>query len=179
MSLFGRELELKRLAELIDGVDHRGGALLVRGEAGIGKSALVTEARALAGTSRTRVLTTVGVPAEQHLPYAGLHQLVYPLRAGVNGLPGPQREAMGAALGLRDGEVPDGHLVGMATLNLVADAAVEEPLLLIAEDAHWLDPSTVDALASWPAGWTRNRSCWSPPCGTASRPGWTRSGCPR
>ncbi|GAA5173428.1 LuxR family transcriptional regulator [Pseudonocardia eucalypti] len=147
MSLFGRELELKRLAELIDGVDHRGGALLVRGEAGIGKSALVTEARALAGTSRTRVLTTVGVPAEQHLPYAGLHQLVYPLRAGVNGLPGPQREAMGAALGLRDGEVPDGHLVGMATLNLVADAAVEEPLLLIAEDAHWLDPSTVDALA--------------------------------
>lgn len=147
MSLFGRELELKQLAELIDGVDHRGGALLVRGEAGIGKSALLAEARALAGASRTRVLSSVGVPAERHLPYAGLHQLVYPLRAAVAGLPAPQRAALSAALGLGDGDVPDGHLVAMATLNLLAEAAAEGPLLLIAEDAHWLDPSTVDALA--------------------------------
>ncbi|HEY0577985.1 MAG TPA: ATP-binding protein [Pseudonocardia sp.] len=117
MSLFGRELEQKQLAELIDGVRHRGGALLVRGEAGIGKSALLAEVGALSGTSTMRVLTTTGVESEEHLPYAGLHQLLHPIRAGIDALPGPQRDALGAALGLADGAVPDVYLVGLATCS--------------------------------------------------------------
>src|SRR5882757_117873 len=116
MSLFGRELEQKYLAELIDGVRHRGGALLVRGEAGIGKSALLAEVGALTTSPSMRVLTAVGVESEQHLPYAGLHQLLHPVRAGIDALPGPQRDALRAALGLADGPAPSGYLVGLATL---------------------------------------------------------------
>jgi hypothetical protein len=147
VSLFGRELETKRLAELIDGVRHRGGALLLRGEAGIGKSALLAEAGALTSTPRTRVLTTIGVESEEHLPYAGLHQLLHPVRAGVDALPGPQRAALRAALGLSDEVVPEVYLVGLAALNLLAEAAADAPLVLIAEDAHWLDRPSAEVLA--------------------------------
>ncbi|HEX4253178.1 MAG TPA: AAA family ATPase [Pseudonocardia sp.] len=147
MSLFGRELEQKHLAELVDGVRHRGGALVVRGEAGIGKSALLTEVGALSTSASRHVLTSVGAEAEQHLPYAGLHQLLHPVRAGIDALPGPQRDALRAALGLAEGPVPSGFLVGLAALNLLADAATDMPLVLIAEDAHWLDPASADVLA--------------------------------
>ncbi|HEX4358182.1 MAG TPA: AAA family ATPase [Pseudonocardia sp.] len=147
MSLFGRELEQKYLAELIDGVRHRGGALVVRGEAGIGKSALLAEVGALTTSPSMRVLTAVGVESEQHLPYAGLHQLLHPVRAGIGALPGPQRDALRAALGLADGPAPSGYLVGLAALNLLAEAATGAPLVLIAEDAHWLDAASADVLA--------------------------------
>jgi DNA-binding NarL/FixJ family response regulator len=155
MSLLGRELEKKQLAELIDGVRHRGGAMVVRGEAGIGKSALLAEVGALTATSSMRVLTTVGVESEEHLPYAGLHQLLHPVRTGIDALPGPQRDALRAALGLADefaGEladdlVPGVYLVGLAVLNLLGEAAADSPLVLIAEDAHWLDRSSADVLA--------------------------------
>ena len=147
MALFGRELEQKQLAELIDGVRHRGGALLVRGEAGIGKSALLAEVRALSGTSTMRVLATTGAESEEHLPYAGLHQLLHPIRAGIDGLPGPQRDALGAALGLADRAVPEVYLVGLATLNLLSEAAADAPLVLITEDVHWLDRSSAEVLA--------------------------------
>jgi DNA-binding CsgD family transcriptional regulator len=151
VSLLGRELEKKQLAELIDGVRHRGGALVVRGEAGIGKSALLAEVGALTATSRMRVLTTIGAESEEHLPYAGLHQLLHPIRSGIDALPAPQREALRVALGLSDElaerPVPDGYLVGLAALNLLAEAAADSPLVLIAEDAHWLDRSSADVLA--------------------------------
>ncbi|HEV7978936.1 ATP-binding protein [Amycolatopsis sp.] len=145
--LFGRELERKRLGELIDGVGRRGGALLVRGEAGIGKSALLKEVTALTVTSRMRVLTTVGAVSEQHLPYAGLHQLLHSIRAGIDTLPVPQRDALRAALGLAEGAVPEMYLVGLAVLNLLAEKAVDSPLVLVAEDAHWLDCASQDVLA--------------------------------
>ncbi|HWN31663.1 MAG TPA: AAA family ATPase [Pseudonocardia sp.] len=147
MSLFGRELEQKYLAELIDGVRDRGGALVVRGEAGIGKSALLAEVGALTTPGSIRVLTAVGVESEQHLPYAGLHQLLHPVRAGIDALPGPQRDALRAALGLAEGPAPSGYLVGLAALTLLADAAIDAPLVLIAEDAHWLDSASADVLA--------------------------------
>ncbi|WP_020419293.1 AAA family ATPase [Amycolatopsis sp. ATCC 39116] len=146
MGLFGRETELKRLRELVDGPGECTGFLLT-GEAGIGKSALVAEAAAAASVAGVRVLTATGVEAEQNLAYAGLHQLLYPVRAGIDALPAPQKAALRTALGLADGDEPSTYLVGLATLTLLAEEAADQPLLLVAEDVHWLDRASVDVLA--------------------------------
>ncbi|MEU4768440.1 AAA family ATPase [Actinosynnema sp. NPDC023794] len=146
MPLLGRDAELKALAELVDGPVGRGGVLL-RGEAGTGKSALVAEAVAAATIAGLRVLGTTGAEAERNLPYAGLHQLLYPVRAGVAGLPGPQRDALRTALGLADGPAPGAYLVGLAALTLLAEESANRPLLVVAEDVHWLDRATLDVLA--------------------------------
>ena len=143
MALCERESERERLAGLVGGLRDRGGALVVRGEAGMGKSALLAEIEA----PGVRVLTALGVEAEHSLPYAGLHQLLFPLRQGIDALPKTQREALATALGLADGPRPVIYLVGMAVLNLLAEAATAEPLLLIVDDAHWLDPNSQDVLA--------------------------------
>ncbi|MFC4122987.1 ATP-binding protein [Nonomuraea zeae] len=146
MRLFGREAELKILTELIDGAgDHSG--VLIRGEAGIGKSTLVAEAVAAARAAGLRVLTTTGVPAEHDLDYAGLHQLLHPVRAGVDALPAPQRAALRSALGLAEATDPSLYLVAMAALTLLAEVAADRPLLVVAEDVHWLDRASVDVLA--------------------------------
>ena len=147
LSLFGRELELKQLADLISGVRDRGGALFLSGEAGIGKSALLAEAGALATTAGLRVMRTSGAEAEQHLPLAGLHQILYPIRSGLDALPTPQRDALQSAMGLADSAVPDLYLVGLAVLNVLAELAAETPVVLIAEDVHWLDQVSADVLA--------------------------------
>ena len=145
-SLVGREQEKQRLAALIDQAAEQGGVLVLHGEAGVGKSALLAEAGRLAAAAGMRVLTSVGVESEQHLPYAGLHQIVFPIRSGIEALPAPQRESLRAAAGMTDHAVPDIYLVGLAVLNLLADVAAETPVLLVAEDAHWLDPASVDVL---------------------------------
>ncbi|MFJ8814769.1 ATP-binding protein [Amycolatopsis thermoflava] len=146
MGLFGRDTELKRLTELVDGPGECTGFLLT-GEAGIGKSALVAEAVAAASVAGVRVLTATGVEAEQNLAYAGLHQLLYPVRAGIDALPAPQKAALRTALGLADGDEPSTYLVGLAALTLLAEEAADRPLLLVAEDVHWLDRASVDVLA--------------------------------
>src|SRR4051812_11289536 len=146
VALVGRERETRRLTELIDGVHDQGGALLVRGEAGIGKTVLLANGAALAGEAGMGVLTMVGTESEVHLPYAGLHQILHPLRAGIGVLSVPQRDAARAALGMTDQVVPDAYLVGLAVLNLLADVAAHAPVMVIAEDAHWLDPSSADVL---------------------------------
>ncbi|MGC7098453.1 ATP-binding protein [Amycolatopsis lurida] len=143
MPLFGREPELKVLSELIDEPGSRSGVLLV-GEAGIGKSALLAEAVALASVAGVRVLKATGVEAEQDFAYAGLHQLLYPVRAGVDELPPAQRDALRGALGLAEAAEPSPYLVGLATLTLLAELA---PLLVVAEDVHWLDRASADVLA--------------------------------
>jgi DNA-binding CsgD family transcriptional regulator len=145
-SLVGRETEKQRLAELIDRISEQGAILVLHGEAGIGKSALLAEAGRLAAAAGMRVLTTVGVESEQHLPYAGVHQIVFPIRSGIESLPVPQRDSLQAAMGMTDHAVPDVYLVGLAVLNLLAEAAAETPILLMAEDAHWLDQASVDVL---------------------------------
>lgn len=146
MVLHGRETELKELGELVDGPEDRGG-VLIRGEAGIGKSALVAETAAAASVAGLRVLRTTGAEAERNLAYAGLHQLLYPVRAGVAELPAPQRDALRTALGLAEGAEPSAYLVGLATLTLLAEEAAVKPLLLVAEDAQWLDRASADVLA--------------------------------
>jgi len=125
-ALVGREHETHVFTELLDGVHHRGAALVVRGEAGVGKSALLASTSARARAQGMRVLTATGVQAEAQLPFAGLHQLLHPLLVAADELPGPQRSALHTAFGLSEAQAP---------------------LLIIAEDAQWLDGATADALA--------------------------------
>ncbi|MEQ0565348.1 AAA family ATPase [Amycolatopsis sp. NEAU-NG30] len=146
MALHGRDTELKELGELVDGPEDRSG-VVIRGEAGIGKSALVAETAAAASVAGLRVLRTAGAEAERNLAYAGLHQLLYPVRAGIADLPSPQRDALRTALGLADGASPSAYLVGLAALTLLAEEAAAKPLLLVAEDVHWLDRASADVLA--------------------------------
>ncbi|WP_435592612.1 AAA family ATPase [Nocardia sp. bgisy118] len=147
MPLFGRDTELKDLGALVDGPEDRSG-MLIRGAAGIGKSALVDEAVAAAAIAGVRVLRTAGVEAEQNYAYAGLHRLLYPLRKQLDGLPPRQYYSLATALGLPDGgDEPTAYLVGLAALTLLADAAGERPLLIVAEDVHWLDPASAEVLA--------------------------------
>ncbi|MDX3192649.1 AAA family ATPase [Streptomyces sp. MN03-5084-2B] len=146
MALSGRDTELKELGELVDGPEDRSG-VLIRGEAGIGKSALVVSTAAAASVAGLRVLRTTGAEAERNLAYAGLHQLLYPVRTGVAELPEPQRDALRTALGLASGAEPSAYLVGLAALTLLAEEAAVKPLLLVAEDAHWLDRASADVLA--------------------------------
>ncbi|TYB69376.1 AAA family ATPase [Nonomuraea sp. PA05] len=148
MPLFGREAELEALAGLVAGLRGRGG-VLIGGEAGIGKSALVAAVVSAAGGAGARVLTITGVEGERNLAYAGLHQLVFPVRAGVDALPAGQRDALRGALGdvVPDAAGPGTYLVGLAALTLLAEIAAAQPLLVVVEDAHWLDRASADVLA--------------------------------
>jgi DNA-binding CsgD family transcriptional regulator/tetratricopeptide (TPR) repeat protein len=146
-TLFGRETELAALTEFVAGTRGAGRTIVLHGDAGIGKSALVAATAELAEQRGLRVLSTTGVEAEQHLPYAGLHQLLHPFLGDLPGLPSGQRDALGAAMGHTDQEVTDVFLVGLATLNLLSEVAAGKPVLLIAEDAHWLDRASADVLA--------------------------------
>lgn len=150
-SLLGREREIRLLDDLIDGVNDHGAALVVRGEAGVGKSALLAAASARARVRGMRVLTVTGAQAESLLPFAGLHQLLHPLLDQADELPTPQRDAIYAAFGMGDGTgdrlAPNLFLIALATLELLSGAAERTPLLVATEDAQWLDGSTLDALA--------------------------------
>src|SRR5579864_476226 len=118
--------------------------LVVRGEPGVGKSALLDY---LAGrASGCRVARAAGVESEMELAFAGLHQLLAPALNRIDRLPGPQREALRTAFGLRAGPVPDRFLVGLAVLGLVSEVAGERPLICVVDDEQWLDRASVQAL---------------------------------
>ena len=146
LPLYGRESELSVLDQLIDGIHARGVAVVVRGEAGIGKSSLLEAANRSAGARGMVVLRTIGAQSEAHLPFAGLHQLLQPLLADFDKLPPPQRTALEAAFGMAETAAPDLFLIALATLDLLGDVAERAPLLLIVEDAQWLDRSTSEVL---------------------------------
>ncbi len=145
--IFGRERELARLDEMVDGLPERGAALLVRGEAGIGKSALLAAASRRAEAAGMQVLRTTGVQSEAQLPFAGLHQLVLPALGHADRLPAPQQTALLAAFGMTEAAAPDRFLIALAVLELLSDAVERAPLMVVAEDAQWLDHSTADVLA--------------------------------
>ncbi|GAB7045864.1 AAA family ATPase [Catenuloplanes indicus] len=138
--LVGRRDEERQLDELIrDVLAGRGGALVLRGEAGIGKSALLAYAAdAVPGTQTVRAS---GSEFEQELPYAGLHQLCLPLLPDLDDLPPRHRDALRSAFGLAGG-TPDPFQVGMAALGLLAAAARRRPLLCLIDDAAWLDEAS-------------------------------------
>jgi DNA-binding CsgD family transcriptional regulator len=145
--LFGREAEVAMLDQLVAQIPERGGALVLRGDPGIGKTALLAVASATASSKGVSVLRTAGAQSETDLAFAGLHQLLRPVLTWLDRLPGPQRDALSAAFGALDVHAPDPFLIALAALNLLACAAERAPLLLAVDDAQWLDPPTAGALA--------------------------------
>src|SRR5689334_1466498 len=144
--LLGRDDELARLYDLIDGIGQHGGALVVRGEPGIGKSALLDVARRTAVDRELAVLTTGGVQSEARLAFAGLHRLLRPALDELDRLPDRQRRAIEVAFGLADGAAPDTFLIALAALDLLAEMAADTPLVVLVEDADWLDAASRDVL---------------------------------
>ena len=117
--------------------------LVVRGEAGIGKTALLDYAASRAAASDLRVVRAWGVESEMELAFAGLHQLCVPLLGRLEQLPRPQRDALAVAFGMREGQAPDRFLVGLAVLSLLAATAEDRPLACVVDDAQWLDRASV------------------------------------
>src|SRR5262249_40947392 len=119
--LLGRERELSELFALVDGIGGHGGALVVRGDAGIGESALLAAAEERALRQGARVVSTTGALSEAQLAFAGLHQLLLPLLGGLDLLPDPQRRALETAFGIAEADSPDLFLIGLAALGLVSE----------------------------------------------------------
>src|SRR5215470_11748577 len=145
LGLRGRRTELAALDRLL--AEARAGqsrVLVLRGEAGVGKTALLDYLQEQA--SGFRVARAVGVESEMELAFAGLHQLCTPMLGNLDGLPGPQRDALGTVFGLNTGEAPDRLLVGLATLGLLSAAAEELPLVCLVDDAQWLDQASAQGL---------------------------------
>jgi len=140
-TLRGRAEECGLLDELVAAVRRgEGRSLVLRGEAGIGKTALL---RYLIETaSGMTVLRSVGVESEMELAYASLHQLCAPQLDRLKGLPDPQRDALRVVFGLAGGAPPDRFLVGLGVLSLLSEAAEERPLLCVVDDAQWLDQAS-------------------------------------
>ena len=143
--LLDREQERRELDRLLAcSRDGLSGVLVLRGEAGIGKTALLEHA--VESAADMHITRVIGVESEMELGFAGLHQLVMPFLDGLGSLPGPQREALGSVFGLAAGPAPDRFLVGLATLTLITEAAVERPVLCVIDDAQWLDRASAAVL---------------------------------
>jgi len=144
--LLGRQRERDVLERLLDAArGGRGGVLVVHGEPGVGKTALLEYA--VDAGREFRVARAVGVEGEMELAFAALHQLCSPSLALIERLPDPQRDAAEVALGLRAGTPPNPFLVGLAVLSLLSEAAEEQPLLCVVDDAQWLDRASARVLA--------------------------------
>jgi DNA-binding CsgD family transcriptional regulator len=144
--LRGRRSECEALGRLVANVRAgRSQVLVLRGEAGVGKSALVEY---LVGSAAgCRIARAAGVESEMELAFAGLHQLCAPMMGHLDRLPGPQRDALAVAFGLSAGNAPDRFLVGLAVLSLLAEVAEERPLVCVVDDAQWLDRVSAQTLA--------------------------------
>jgi DNA-binding CsgD family transcriptional regulator len=145
--LFGRARELRVIEERLDAVSDGGSALLIRGEAGVGKTAVLEAAKLLAASREMSLLAATGVHSETNLPFAGLYELLRPIVARTQRLPGPQQDALRAAFGLAEVPAAELFLIALGALDLLSDFASEHALLLTVDDAQWLDRSTVNVLA--------------------------------
>src|SRR6202171_5269911 len=144
--LRGRRTECEALDRLLDAV--RAGesrALVVRGEPGVGKTALLEYA--VEQASGCRVVRAAGVQSEMELAFAGLHQLCAPMLDRLERLPVPQRDALRTAFGVSPGSAPDRFFVGLAVLSLLSEVAEERPLICVVDDEQWLDRASAQALA--------------------------------
>src|SRR3954466_2665232 len=144
--LLGRRSECETLDRLVATV--RGGesaVLVVRGEAGVGKTALL--AHLIERASGCRVARASGVESEMELPFAGLHQLCAPMLDHLERLPAPQRAALATAFGLSSGDPPDRFLVGLAVLSLLSEVADDRPLVCVVDEAQWQDRESAQTLS--------------------------------
>ncbi|HSE80911.1 MAG TPA: AAA family ATPase [Gaiellaceae bacterium] len=143
--LYGRDAERAEIGRLLKAArNSTSGALVIYGEPGIGKTALLEDARDRAGDMH--VLTARGIASEAELPFAALDQLVRPALGYLDRLPGPQAAALGGALGLKEGAGEERFLVYAACLSLLSELADRRPVLCLVDDAHWLDRVSADAL---------------------------------
>jgi DNA-binding CsgD family transcriptional regulator len=146
--MVGRDAVLAQLRGLVDPVPWSSRVLVVTGEAGMGKTMLLAEAAERAASAGMRVLSVIGREAESKLAFAGLHQLLRPVLSDTVELPARQAQALSGALGLSpDPVTPEPLLIGAAVLTLLSDLSGRSPILVVADDAHWLDRSSLDALA--------------------------------
>jgi DNA-binding CsgD family transcriptional regulator len=166
--MVGRKAELDAIFRLVDSLPAHGGSMVLRGEPGIGKTALLQAAGLRAASRDSLVLSTVGVQSEADLAFSSLHQLLVPVLSGplaraetpravepnsepvprrLERLPHPQRAALGTALGLSAGAAPDRFLVGLAVLSLLSEVGEEHPVICIIDDAQWLDEASASVLA--------------------------------
>jgi DNA-binding CsgD family transcriptional regulator len=146
IGLVGRRRELDVLDGLVAAVrSGESRALVVRGEPGVGKTALLEYV--VERASGYIVARAAGVQSEMELAFAGLHQLLTPMLDRLEHLPAPQRDALCTAFGLRPGPAPDRFLVGLAVLSLLSDAAEEQPLICLVDDEQWLDRASTQVLA--------------------------------
>ena len=143
--LLGRAEERQLLDRLLNDVrDGRSAVVVIRGEAGVGKTALLHYCAGQA--SGFRIAQIAGVEAEMELPFAGVHQLCAPMFGRLDDLPGPQRDALSVAFGLSSGDAPDHFLVALAALSLLSAVAEGGPLLCLVDDAQWLDGASGQVL---------------------------------
>lgn len=143
--MLGRRNECSALNLLLGGArTGRSGVLVVRGEPGVGKTALLEDA--IERASDLRVARAVGVESEMELAFAALHQLCAPILDRLELLPRPQLNALAITFGLSEGAVPDRFLVGLAVLTLLSEVAVERPLVCVVDDAQWLDRASAQVL---------------------------------
>jgi DNA-binding CsgD family transcriptional regulator len=145
-ALIGREREGAGLDALLDRVGDRGHAVVVRGEAGVGKSALLEDTRLAAVERGMATLAAGGAQSEAELPYSALHILLQPVLSASRQLPGPQHAALRAAFGIEKAPAPEPLLMCLAALELLSKTAAVAPLLVLIDDAQWLDDQTADVL---------------------------------
>jgi predicted ATPase len=144
--LTGRRSETDVLDQLVEAVrSGESRALVVRGEPGVGKTALLEYVAEQA--SDCRVVRAAGVQSEMELAFAGLHQLLGPMLDHLERLPVPQSDALRAAFGVSPGSAPDRLFIGLAVLSLLSDVAEAQPLICLVDDEHWLDRASAQALA--------------------------------
>jgi AAA ATPase domain len=144
--LIGRGSKRRTLDRLLEAARAgRSAVMVLRGEAGVGKTALLDYL--LARSSDFRAARSVGVESEMELAFAGMHQLCAPMLGYMERLPAPQRDALRVAFGLASGSAPDRFLIGLAALTLLSEAAEERPLICVVDDAQWLDAASVRCLA--------------------------------
>ena len=145
--LMDRRAERDALGGLVDAVrSGESRALVVRGDPGVGKTVLVDHLAGRASGSGCRVARAPGVQSEMELAFAGLHQLCAPMLGHLDGIPGPQQDALRTAFGLAAGPPPDRFFVGLAVLSLLSEVAAERPLICVIDDEQWLDRASAQAL---------------------------------
>lgn len=144
--LVGREREIRALTDLIGACPVTGRAVVVLGDPGIGKSALLGGVESMARAAGFRVLSATGIESEARFPFAGLHQLLHPVLDCADRLRPVHRRALLSAFGMSSGPRPELFLTALAAVNLLAAVAEERPVLVLADDVQWLDPQSAELL---------------------------------